>query len=115
MSFNIGKGESKYVAVYNVTMRFAYSEKIAFAELVTSRKASVSESDSEGVNAKRIFTRIEGRFVGNALEPAKALKSGQLISITSGWIEKDAQRDSLYAVVSDFELALDETDEAQNI
>lgn len=38
MSFNIGDKNSKFVTVSNVTMRFAFSEKVLFADLCTSRK-----------------------------------------------------------------------------
>ena len=37
----------------------------------------------------RVYSYWEGRFIGNALEPAKALQNGQSIYIVNGWIEKE--------------------------
>ena len=99
MSFNIGENQSKYVAVSNVTMRFAFSEKVLFADLRTSRKTGKPKVDKETGEvittkdgtplAERVYSYWEGRFIGNALEPAKALQNGQSINIVNGWIEKE--------------------------
>lgn len=97
MSFNIGEKNSKFVAVSNVTMRFAFSEKVLFADLRTSHKTGNPKinketgeiiTDAQGNPVpERIYTHWEGRFVGNAFEPAKALKNGQAINILNGWID----------------------------
>ena len=54
----------------------------------------------------------EGRFVGNALEPAKALKKGQAIDIINGWVDKDTwtaedgkKREKTFVVITDFKLS----------
>lgn len=110
MSFNIGKGESKFVTVSNVTMKFAFSEKVVFAVLRTSRKTTEVDKGSGQSVVKRVYTNWEGRFVGNALEPAKALRNGQTINIENGWLEKETNNVNghkylnVYAVVSDFTL-----------
>lgn len=105
MSFNIGEKNSKFVAVSNVTMRFAFSEKVLFADLRTSHKTGNPVPE-------RIYTHWEGRFVGNAFEPAKALKNGQAINILNGWIDKEdstgkngQKYTNVFAVITDFELS----------
>lgn len=102
MSFNIGEKNSKFVAVSNVTMRFAFSEKVLFADLRTSHKTGNPKinketgeiiTDAQGNPVpERIYTHWEGRFVGNAFEPAKALKNGQKYT-------------NVFAVITDFELS----------
>lgn len=110
MSFNIGKGESKFVMVSNVTMKFAFSEKVVFAVLRTSRKTTDVDRTTRESVSKRVYTNWEGRFVGNALEPAKALRNGQAINIENGWLEKETKEvnghkyTNVYAVISDFTL-----------
>ena len=121
MSFNVGDGNSKYVHVYDVTMNFSFSEKVLFASFSTSRKTGkplvdvdtgAIVLDEEGnPKPERVFERWDGRFVGNALEPAKALTNSQAINILNGWLEKKqykardgSLRDSIYIVVSDFEV-----------
>jgi len=99
MSFNIGENKNKYVTVSNVTMRFVSSEKVLFADLRTSRKTGrfkIDKQTGEAITTKdgtpvaeRIYSHWEGRFVGNALEPAKELQNGQSINIVNGWIEKE--------------------------
>ena len=96
MSFNIGENSSKFVSVSNVTMKFAFSDKVLFADLRTSRKTGNYKADKETGAAildekgnpvpERSYSRWEGRFVGNAFEPAKALKNGQAINIVNGWV-----------------------------
>lgn len=122
MSFNIGEKNSKFVAVSNVTMRFAFSEKVLFADLRTSRKTGNPKinketgeiiTDAQGNPVpERIYTHWEGRFVGNAFEPAKALKNGQAINILNGWIDKEdstgkngQKYTNVFAVITDFELS----------
>ena len=99
MSFKIGENKNKYVTVSNVTMRFVSSEKVLFADLRTSRKTGrfkIDKQTGEAITTKdgtpvaeRIYSHWEGRFVGNALEPAKELQNGQSINIVNGWIEKE--------------------------
>mgnify|MGYP000953359234 CR=1 FL=1 len=122
MSLNIGTEMSKYVVVNNVTMRFAFSEKVLFADLRTSRKTGKSKVDKTSGEVmldshgspipEREYSHWEGRFVGNALEPAKALCNGQPIDITNGWIEKEEttgkngqKYNNVYAIITDFVLS----------
>ena len=122
MSFNIGEKNSKFVAVSNVTMRFAFSEKVLFADLRTSHKTGNPKinketgeiiTDAQGNPVpERIYTHWEGRFVGNAFEPAKALKNGQAINILNCWIDKEdstgkngQKYTNVFAVITDFELS----------
>lgn len=70
MSFNIGEKNSKFVAVSNVTMRFAFSEKVLFADLRTSHKTGNPKinketgeiiTDAQGNPVpERIYTHWEG-------------------------------------------------------
>lgn len=121
MSFNIGENNSKYVVVNNVTMRFAFSEKVLFADLRTSRKTGKDKADKETGEIilkdgkpvpERTYSHWEGRFVGNAFEPAKALKNGQAINIINGWIDKEESTGTngrkyinVFAVITDFTLS----------
>lgn len=86
MSLNISG--SKYVKVYDPSMRLDYSDKVIFANLVTSRKTGNVKLDETTGNqiAERAYSRWEGRFMGNALEAAKGLRSGAVINIINGWI-----------------------------
>lgn len=122
MSFNIGEKGSKYVVVSNVTMRFSFSEKVLFADLRTSQKTGNSKVDKDTGEVmtdgngnpipERSYTHWEGRFVGNAFEPAKGLKNGQAINILNGWIDKNEsggdkgkKYTNVFAVITDFELS----------
>jgi hypothetical protein len=118
MSLNIGKNQSKYVAVYSVTMKFAFSEKAAFAKLITSSKTYKPKLNKNGEavfndeTGKPVMERKtsfwEGIFVGNAFEPSKLLENGTLIDITSGWIEQNTGSNGktyINVYISDFELS----------
>ena len=139
MSFNIGEKQSKYVVVNNVTMRFSFSEKVLFADLRTSRKTGkpkvnkqtgeiVTNDNGEPV-AERTYSHWDGRFVGNALEPAKALQNGQAINIVNGWVDKEysvgkdgKKYTNIVVIITDFELSdgkfnddiLEEMDDTDN-
>jgi len=122
MSFNIGEKNSKYVVVRNVTMRYAFSEKVLFADLRTSRKTGNPITDKETGEIstdkdgnpvpERVYAHWEGRFVGNAFEPAKALKNGQAINVVNGWLDKEESTGkngreyvNVFAVITDFTLS----------
>ena len=122
MSFNIGNMNSKFITVRNITMKFALSEKVLFATLHTSRKTENIKMDRETgeviTNEKgepifeRIYSNWEGRFVGNAFEPAKGLKNGEAINILNGWIDKEEKigkngqkYTNIFAIITDFELS----------
>lgn len=88
---------SKYVRVYDPAIRLNYSDKVVFANLVTSRKTGnvkVDKSTGEVVMnpdtgkevPERAYSRWEGRFVGNAFEPSKGLRDGTAIDIITGWV-----------------------------
>lgn len=98
MSLNIAG--SKYIRVYDPIIRLNYSEKVLFANLITSRKtgnAKVNKNTGEIiVNTEtgepvpeRAYSRWEGRFVGNAFEPSKGLRDGDSIDILNGWITSE--------------------------
>lgn len=121
MSFNIGENSSKYVVVSNITMRYAFSEKVLFADLRTSHKTGNPKINKEtgepvidetGVPVpERTYSYWEGRFVGNAFEAAKALKNGQAINIVNGWLDKEVRAKdgkkytNVFAVITDFVLS----------
>lgn len=95
MSLNISG--SKYVRVYDLNIRLNFSDKVVFANLVTSRKTGKVKKDKDTgaviVNPRtgeevqeRAYSHWEGMFVGNAFEPSKGLRDGDSIDIISGWI-----------------------------
>ena len=88
---------SKYIRVYSPTIKLDYSDKVVFADLVSSRKTGNLKVDKETGEVvlnpntneevqERAFSRWEGRFVGNAFEPSKGLRNGVAIDIVTGWI-----------------------------
>lgn len=91
---------NKFVRVYDPSIKLNFSDKVVFANLVTSRKTGNPKVDKETgeivVNPatgkavdERVYSRWEGRFVGNASEAAKGLRSGESIDIISGWITNE--------------------------
>lgn len=114
MSLNVSG--SKYVRVYNPAIRLNYSDRVVFADLVSSRKTGNVKVDKETgevtVNPQtgkevreRAYSRWEGRFVGNAFEPSKGLRDGAAIDIISGWVTHEPfkgndGRDHVKAVVT---------------
>lgn len=117
MSLNIGN--SKYVYVKNPTMKLDFSENVVFADLTTSRKTTKIKKDSatgnEIVNSdtgepvyEKHYSNWEGRFIGNALESAKALVTGDVIDIINGWVETefDKEKGKLYinVIITEFRL-----------
>ena len=122
MSLNVGQQDSKYVVVSNVTMRYAYSEKVLFAELRTSRKTGRYKTDKGtgeviiGADGnpipERAYQKWEGRFVGNAFEAAKGLGNGQAINIVNGWMDREEKTagsgktySNVFVVITDFEVS----------
>ena len=98
MSLNISG--SKYVRVYDPTIKLNYSDKVLFANLTTSRKTGnmkvekdtgevVLNADTGKPVQERAFSRWEGRFVGNAFEPSKGLRDGDSIDIINGWVTSE--------------------------
>lgn len=88
---------SRYVKVYNPTLRFDISDRMIFADLSSSRKTGnvkvdkttgeiLSNPETGETIPERKYSRWKGRFVGNAFEAAKGLKSGDSIDIVTGWI-----------------------------
>lgn len=94
MSLNVSG--SKYVRVYNPSIRLNYSDRVVFADLVSGRKTGNAKVDKETGEVvtnpqtgreipEKAFSRWEGVFVGNAFEPSKGLRDGTSIDIISGW------------------------------
>ena len=94
MSLNVSG--SKYVRVYNPSIRLNYSDRVVFADLVSGRKTGSMKVDKGTGEVvlnpqtgkevpERVYSRWEGRFVGNAFEPSKGLRDGASIDIISGW------------------------------
>jgi len=120
MSLNIGKDNSRFVVVKNPTMKLAVSDKIVFADLTTSSKTGRDKVDADGRVVidgdsnpvpERKYSNWQGRFVGNAFEPAKDFGSYQVINVTAGWIERERRTDksgkvyeNYIVTISDFEL-----------
>ena len=78
---NLNISGSRYVKVYDPTIKLNYSDKVLFANLETSRKTgNVKMDNTTGEVVKdfatgkeeqeRAFSRWEGKLVGNAFEPS---------------------------------------------
>lgn len=117
MGLDLGESRSKRIAVSNVTMRFNVSEKILFANFITSHKTGRTIL-KDGVSIpERKYRTWMGRFVGNALEAAKGLADKQYIDIVNGWLDWDDYDNSIYICVSDFVLSsslAEDDDSTQN-
>lgn len=118
MSLNVSG--SRFVKVYDPSIKLSYSDRVLFANLVSSRKTGKVMLDKEtgdiAVNEQgkkmqeRAFSRWQGKFVGNAFEPSKALRDGDEIDIINGWVSaepytgKDGQiHYSIVVTITDFE------------
>lgn len=129
MSLNVSG--SKYVRVYNPAIRLNYSDKVVFADLVSSRKTGNVKVDKDTgevvVNSEtgkevpeRAFSRWEGKFVGNAFEPSKGLRDGTSIDIISGWVTHEPfkgadGKDHAKAVVTILEFSPSDVAEGEDI
>lgn len=93
----------KYVTVFQPEIRLNTSEKIIFATLSTSKKEM-----KDGV-ASYENTPWQGRFVGDAFEPAKALRNGDKIDVVNGIVEKkyvpEKGREYVWVTVFDFAMS----------
>ena len=118
MSLNIGS--SRFVYVKNPTMKLDFSENVVFADLTSSRKTLNPKKDAETgkeiINPntgepvyERHYSNWKGRFIGNALEAAKALSTGDVIDIVNGWIESDYDKEKgktyINVIITDFKLS----------
>lgn len=129
MSLNVSG--SKYIKVYDPTIRLNYSDKVLWANLVSSRKTGAVKVDGETGEAvvnpntgkevqERAFSRWEARFIGNAFEPSKFLRDGDSIDIVTGWVtsEKFVGKDGnphskVIVTISDFQpSAISESEES---
>ena len=117
MSFNVSG--TKYVAVYDSAIKPNFSEFALCARLRTSTKTNkpkvngetgeILTSDSGNVVYERKYHYWNGIFVANAFEPSKALRNGDMIDITVGWIEQkeDEKSGVIYynVYISDYEIS----------
>ena len=118
MSLNVSG--SRYIKVYDPSINLSYSDKVLFANLVSSRKTGrvmldkesgeIAINESGAKVQERAFSRWSGKFVGNAFEPSKALRNGDEIDIINGWISaepyegKDGKTHfSVVVTITDFE------------
>lgn len=94
----------KFAFVYEPHINLEISEHKVFANLVTSRK----DNRTEPVSFVR-STWYDVSFVGDAFEPAKALRGGEKINVIRGAItnEKNPKNGKTYMnlIVFDFELS----------
>lgn len=108
MSLNVSG--SKYVTVFNPIIDLDKSENVVQAKLSTYKK----NIDRDG-NVTYSYMQWYGRFVGEAFEPAKALRNGDKININSGIIEnfKSENTDKVYTTVTvfDFEVIINDDPE----
>lgn len=98
--FNITR---KFVAVFQPRIDLNVSENMVLANLSTSKK----KPGTDGNPAYENMT-WKAKFVGEAFEPAKALRNGDKIDVISGIIENeyDKEKDKLYVNVTIFEFAM---------
>lgn len=117
MSLNISG--SKFVKVYDLAIKPNFSDKVLFANLSTSRRTGILKMNEETgavvMNDRgepvqeRAYSRWQGRFVGNAFEPAKCLRNGEAINIISGWISSEKTESAgktyinTYVTIAEFE------------
>ncbi len=93
MGFSLGNSLSRYVNVYDVTIKPSYSDKVAFATLCTSSKTGRKDENGNLIlnpktgKPERKYNYVDGRFVGDALELVKQLPNGTPIDIVTGWME----------------------------
>ena len=93
MGFSLGNSLSRYVTVYDVTIKPSYSDKVAFATLCTSSKTGRKDDSGKLIlnpktgKPERKYNYVDGRFVGEALELVKQLPNGTPIDIVTGWME----------------------------
>lgn len=124
MGFSLGNSLSRYVTVYDVTIKPSYSDKIAFASLCTSSKTGRKDDNGNLIlnpktgKPERKYNYVEGRFVGEALELVKQLPNGTPIDIISGWMETYPKEvggikiSHPYIVITEFNLSeIEETNE----
>lgn len=102
--FNI---TGKFVTVFDPSIKLDKSERTVFATLSTSKKNTAANGTVSYVN----MTWLNSRFVGEAFEPAKALRNGDKIDIIRGSIENryDKEKKILYVDVTVFEFAISDT------
>lgn len=111
---------SKYIRVFDAAIKLNVSDKMVFANLVSSRKTGRVLTDKESGEAvlndegnpvqERVNSRWEGVFVGKAFDAVKNLRDGAAINIISGWITSESYRDKggiehrrVRVMIADFE------------
>ena len=111
---------SKFIRVFDAEIRLKVSDKMVFANLLSSRRTGRMLVDEETggpvVNAngepvhERVNSRWEGVFVGEAFEAAKNLRDGTAINVLSGWITSEPYKGkdgknhySVRVTIADFE------------
>ena len=129
MSLNVSG--SKYIRVYNPSIRLNYSDRVVFADLITGRKTGIMKVDKGTgeviINPQtgkevpeRAYSRWEGQFVGNAFEPSKGLRDGTSIDIISGWVTYETykgrdSKDHVKAVVTIAEFTPSDVAEGEDV
>ena len=93
---------SKYIRVFDAAIKLNVSDKMVFANLISSRKTGRMLTDKETGEVvrnedgapvqERVNSRWEGVFVGKAFEAVKNLRDGAAINILSGWITCEPYR-----------------------
>ncbi|MEG0614115.1 MAG: hypothetical protein RR540_00045 [Oscillospiraceae bacterium] len=96
---------SRFVTVFQPEIKLNISEHVVFANLSSSKK----NTDRQG-NISYQNMSWNGRFVGDAFEPAKALRSGDKIDIINGGIVNryDKEKKILYVDVVIFQYIMSE-------
>lgn len=124
MSLSIGNSGSKFVTVYNLTVRPSFSTKVVFADLSVSKKTGKMKVDKETGEAvtnengepipERVYQRFKAKFVGKGAEKImeSAFADGTAIDIIEGWLEREDyvtkngdKKKEIYCIISNYELS----------
>lgn len=95
--------EGKFLRVFDPQIKLQLSEKKVFATVTSSRKDARTEP------ATYIRSKwFDVAFVGDAFEPAKAFRGGELIDVTKGCITHEKRDGKYYLNLTVFEFVLSE-------
>ena len=99
--------EGRSIRVYDPRINLRVSEKTVFATLKSSRKDSRTEPPTYH---RSVWYDVA--FVGDAFEPAKAFKGGELIDVLKGCVTREKKGGTFYLNMTVFEFALSQSDDA---
>lgn len=99
--------EGKFIRVFDPKINLQVSEKTVFATLKSSRKDNRTEPPTYH---RSCWYNVA--FVGDAFEPAKAFKGGELIDVLRGCITREKKGEKFYLNLTVFEFVLSKSNDA---